>query len=115
MKLFVDLESIDIEVGHSKIMTLIKRVFPSFSIELGSFDPSKNNNEYQLQVTSFEYDDDEINMYTMVSISLDKQGDFRSMEIEMSQKTEASEEVFFKLFNELLDVITKSGAINKIA
>ena len=114
MKLFVNIDDIGFEVDHSKIMSLIKDAFTPSSIELGYFDPSKNNNEYQLDVTSFDIDDDN-DFFTTVKLSLDKQGFFRGMEIELTQKEKACEKLFFILFKELLDVLTKSEAINKIA
>jgi len=116
MKLFVNIDVIGFEVDHSKAMSLIKDALKPSSIRFGYFDPSKQNNEYQLNISSFDiYDDDEDDFYTTVQLSLSKQGFFREMEIEISQKAKASEKIFFILFKELLEVLTKSEAINKIA
>ena len=114
MKLFIDINTIGFDVDHSKVISLIEDALTPSSIELGHFDTSKNNNEYQLSILSFDiYDDNDF--FTTVQLSLNKQGFFRDMEIEISQKAKACGKIFFILFKELLDVLMKSEAINIIA
>ena len=114
MKLFIDIDTIGFEVDHSKVISLVEDALTPSSIELGLFDTLKNNNDYQLSIFSFDiYDDNDF--FTTVQLSLNKQGFFRDMQIEISQKAKACEKIFFILFNELLDVLKKSEAINKIA